>query len=113
MEKILQVFADYYGKQGIALPEEAVQDRGGGVIEQDRGWIILFVFGAENEQEYLELYAMHRMSGDIRRRIYSSGDVVNLDALAPENSPKRNQEIASGLPLLFRQELKERGHPID
>lgn len=113
MNKIKELFDTYFEPSGITLPEEVLVTQQPGVIDQFAGWQILYVFGREDNQRYLEFYATHRMSNDLYRRIYESGEVVRFDGLAPEYSREKNRAIAARLPTFFKEELQRRGYPFD
>lgn len=64
----------------IQLPREAVEGRQRGTIVE-AGWTIWFLFGSDDNGEYLDYYASHRMTSDSHVRIYADGRVVGLESL--------------------------------
>ena len=79
MKLIAETF-NSFDHWGIVLPEEDMQNRSGGYI-QNAGWLIQYCFGNDDHGEYLDYYAAHRMTDDEHVRIYEDGQVKNLPAL--------------------------------
>ncbi|MDI9435289.1 MAG: hypothetical protein QM396_04720 [Euryarchaeota archaeon] len=80
MKLIAETFNSRFDHWGIVLPEEDMQNRSGGYI-QNAGWLIQYCFGNDDHGEYLDYYAAHRMTDDEHVRIYEDGQVKNLPAL--------------------------------
>ena len=64
------------------------------------GWTIWTVLGEEDGQEYLDYYAMHRMTDDRHMRLYADGEEVDLPAISgmyatPQNATKEEEAEAS------------------
>lgn len=72
MNKIQQLFKEYFNSWNITLPETDVSQRKGGRINE-AGWNIGYVFGKKNDKEYIEVYATHRMTNDRHFRLYDDG----------------------------------------
>lgn len=75
-----EAFARTFSHWGITLPDGAVERAQPGTMRH-AGWTIRYVFDADEGGSYLEYYAVHRMTSDTRRRIYGSGEIVELDAI--------------------------------
>jgi hypothetical protein len=88
MDLITNEFNKYFSKWKITLPEENIQKHQKGSIFQG-GWKINFVFGIKDDAEYLEYYAIHRMTNDRHIIIYDNGEKEQLECLEPplEYSP--------------------------
>ncbi|MEH1870824.1 hypothetical protein [Nostoc sp.] len=80
MDKIKNEFNKHFSKWKITLPEENIQKRHQGSIFQ-AGWKINFIFGIKDDVEYLEFYAMHRMTNDRHIIIYDDGEKEHLECL--------------------------------
>lgn len=78
MDNIVAYFNRYFANWGIELPQEAVACRQPGKIQQ-AGWSIRWVFGADGADEYLDFYAMHRMTNDLHERIHADGRTEALE----------------------------------
>ena len=74
---IKDLFEGYFAKWNIELPNENLNNRLSGKITQ-AGWFIQFCFGKENDLEYLDFYASHRMTNDRHERIYEDGKMIEL-----------------------------------
>ncbi len=74
-------FNSYFANWDIMLPQSAIAARRRGKIVA-RGWTIWFLFGVEGEREFLDFYAMHRMTNDRHLRLYSDGSGEGLRTLA-------------------------------
>ena len=81
-EQIRQRFNRDFASWEIVLPVDAMSP---GVIWfiVQRGWTIWtrFDIGAEDGREYLDYYAMHRMTDDFHVRLYADGKVEHLPAM--------------------------------
>lgn len=64
----------------IELPANNVASRASGLI-QEHGWAIDFSFGADEDGEYLDYYASHRMTDDEHVRLRADGSSELLPAL--------------------------------
>lgn len=74
-------FARYFAHWGIELPEKAVAQRKRGELFQ-AGWSVRWLFGSDEKGEYLDFYAVHRMTNDRHERIHENGEVTGLEALS-------------------------------
>ncbi len=73
-------FEQHFKHWNIVLPERDLADRSPGFIAK-AGWSIRYIFGKDGDREYLEFYAMHRMTDDRHVRIYEDGEGEELDAI--------------------------------
>lgn len=73
------MFSDYFKNWKIKLPEDACRNRAPGVIKS-HGWEIKYIFGEDEKGKYLDFYACHRMTNERHERIYSTGEIVSLNA---------------------------------
>ncbi len=80
MEAAKRQFEQYFEHWSIELPEHDLENRSPGFISK-AGWSIGYIFGKEDSREYLEFYAMHRMTDDRHLKIYEDGECVELDAI--------------------------------
>lgn len=80
LERIETAFNETFAHWGIRLPPENLRDRERGQINAG-GWTIWFLFGADEDGEYLDYYAMHRMTNDRHVRLHADGRGTGLDAL--------------------------------
>jgi hypothetical protein len=80
-EVIEEYFADYFQHWSISLPPDSVRARTPGHIFEHR-WHIGYLWGTENDEEYLEVLAQHRMTDDSHFRVFASGRVEDLPAPA-------------------------------
>jgi hypothetical protein len=122
METIEESFNTSFAHWGIRLPADAVKQRKSGRIVQ-AGWAIWYLCGHDDQGEYLDYYASHRMTNDQHLRLRASGISESLPAMQdfhlcsddPEEDARleaeyfaRNQEVgrmleAKGFRLLGRQ----------
>lgn len=75
-----EIFRNHFAHWNISLPEENLKNRNSDFI-QDSGWLIQYCFGENENCEFLDYYATHRMTGDSHVRIYSNGETESLPAL--------------------------------
>ena len=74
----------------ITLPEEDL--RKAKWIHPEAGWLIQYCFGKDDNGEYLDYYAAHRMTEDCHVRIYQDGQVEQLPALYGIRIVKKDPE---------------------
>lgn len=74
-------FAKHFANWKINLPEEDLKNRNNGYI-QNAGWLIQYCFGKDENGEYLDYYAAHRMTGDSHVRIHVDGKEESLPSLS-------------------------------
>ena len=79
-EMIADTFAKRFSYWKIRIPEDKLENRYGGYI-QEGGWLIQYCFGRDDRGEYLDYYAAHRMTDDSHVRIYEDGTEEALPAL--------------------------------
>jgi hypothetical protein len=77
MNKIKQKFEEIYSNWEIILPEENYKNKKSGFIQKN-GWLIQYCFGKEDDKEYMDIYAEHRMTYPRHTRIYVNGDTKEL-----------------------------------
>lgn len=80
MRRIEKRFSQAFQVWRIQLPPEAVEKRQRGKIVE-AGWTIWFLFGSDDDGEYLDYYSSHRMTNDSHVRIYEDGRVESLESL--------------------------------
>jgi len=80
MKSIAETFANRFAHWNITIPEENLKNREIGYI-QEAGWLIQYCFGKDEQGEYLDYYAAHRMTDDSHVHIYQDGQVEHLPAL--------------------------------
>lgn len=80
MKNIEIMFNESFSHWGIRLPPDAVEQRKRGKIMQ-AGWAIWYLFGSDENGEYLDYYASHRLTDDGHLRIYADGSCEGLPAL--------------------------------
>jgi hypothetical protein len=111
MKEIERRFNETFSHWKIELPADAVEHRQRGKIIS-AGWVIWFLFGADERGEFLDYYASHRMAGDSHVRIHADGYSESLPSIGefrlcsqdPEEDARleaeylaKNQEIAAML----------------
>ena len=78
---IEEIFNQEFFSWGIRLPPDDITSRRRGRISE-RGWTIWYLFGSDGDKEYLDYYAMHRMTNDRHVRIYSDGTLEGLETIS-------------------------------
>lgn len=68
MADIARQFAEVFEVWNITLPVEHVRTRTRGRILH-HGWVIWYLFGEDDEGEYLDYYGCHRMTSDWHARL--------------------------------------------
>lgn len=77
VREIERLFSERGARWGVRLPADSVINRQPGHIFE-AGWHIGYVWGQEGGEEFLEYLAQHRMTSDVRERIWASGRVEDL-----------------------------------
>ena len=80
MPRIEEQFADHFKNWRIRLPDEGVEARSRGKINK-AGWSIWYLFGSDEQGEYLDYYSTHRMTTDFHTRIREDGSAESLPVL--------------------------------
>ena len=80
MRRIEEHFSRSFRVWRIELPREAVANRQRGKLVE-AGWTIWFLFGADDDGEFLDYYSSHRMTNDSHVRVYEDGRVEALESL--------------------------------
>lgn len=117
MTRIEEIFSDYFEHWEIRLPEETVCSRQRGEI-QSHGWHIQYLFGEDDQGEYLDFFTTHRMTNDRHVRIYALDKVISLPsyqefmifpANVSEEEKQRNEEEYYAQNRRVSELLKEKG----
>jgi len=106
MPRIEEQFADRFKNWGIRLPEEAAEFHTRGKINK-AGWSIWYLFGSDEQGEYLDYYATHRMTTDSHTRIREDGSVEGLPALEEMFIGSDNPEEHARLKATFIEENRK------
>jgi len=77
LRSIKEKFEEYFSNWKIKLPDKNLNERLNGYLNNS-GWLIQYCFGIENDIEYLDFYASHRMTADRHVRIYENGEIERL-----------------------------------
>jgi len=80
MDEIEKEFNDTFAHWNIRLPPEDIAKRRRGKMVQ-AGWAIWYLFGSNENGEYLDYYASHRMTNDRHVRVYVNGKSEGLPAI--------------------------------
>ncbi len=81
MDQIVRIFNDRFSNWSIILPEEQVAQRKRGKI-LEAGWCIWFLFDKDDQGEFLDYYASHRMTSDEHVRIRVDGSIEYLPVIS-------------------------------
>jgi hypothetical protein len=73
-------FNDQFRPYGIHLPPADLALRRRGRLDQ-AGWTIWYLFGSDDQGDYLDFYATHRQWVDMHRRLRAHGGRECLPAL--------------------------------
>lgn len=96
MRSIERRFRRTFAHWGLALPPEDVEARRRGKIVGG-GWAIWYLFGSDEQGEYLDYYASHRMTDDRHVRFCEGSPAEHLPTIrtflfAP-NTPRRTRGL--------------------
>ena len=91
MRSIEERFSQAFQVWRIQLPREAIENRRRGKIVE-AGWTIWYLFGSDEDGEYLDYYSSHRMTNDSHVRIYEDGRVESLESLDGMRRTSRDPE---------------------
>ena len=94
-----QAFNSHFTTWQIELPPDAMQPGLVWLIVQG-GWTIWTVPGEEDGREFLDYYAMHRMTDDRHVRLYANGESEGLPAIegmyaTPQNATEAEEAETS------------------
>jgi len=113
MNNIKKSFSKYFENWSIEISQNDINERKNGYINKS-GWLIQYCFGNENDIEYLDYYASHRMTNDRHIRIYENGEIKNLPTLresylvdTPEPEPIKSQKLKENGKEAFEKYNKE------
>ena len=121
MKEIAKAFARDFTHWDIRLPAEAIASRQQGKLFK-AGWIIECLFGYEGKAEYLDYYAVHRMTDDRHVRIHSNGHCESLEAPrdlfgypegADEDAERQAEEEFYAYNRAVYEKLREKGFLSD
>ena len=108
-------FNSIFSNWGISLPRDDHHNHRRGKLVKS-GWVIYYLFGKDDTGEYLDYYALHRMTDDSHARIYANGHCESLPALLSFRLCSENPEEDTQLESEFYAEnkriaimLKEKG----
>ncbi len=97
MASIEEEFNRTFANWEITLPPGAIESRQVGRILK-RGWTIWYLSGSDDESEYLDFYASHRMTDDRHVRLRSDGRTEYLDSIRSmgraSKDPEENKRLA-------------------
>ena len=99
MEIAKGLFDKRFRSWGIELPAKDLRARRRGKICRN-GRAIWYLFGHDENGEYLDYYASHRMTDDSHIRVYSDGATVDLPAI-------QGMRIVSDDPEILEQYSKD------
>ncbi len=107
MERIAGEFRKRFRTWKLELPARALLDRRPGFFQAE-GWLIQYAFGRNEQGDYLDYYATHRMAGDSHLRLYATGECEDLPALSTSHLTSDDPVEARRL----EQEFYERNRTI-
>ena len=88
---IEDVVRQFEESMSITLPPESVAARElGGIV--NNGWTIFYKFGFEGDDEYMDVYASHRMTNDRHVRLYADGRSRGLPSYEGMRVQAKNPE---------------------
>ncbi len=106
MPTIDEVFAEHFESWHIRLPARDVAERRRGKIVH-AGWAIWYVFGSDEQGEYLDYYAAHRMTSDAHVRIRPDGRCESLPTLSSLRVVSEDPVEGARLKAKFHAENRE------
>ncbi len=80
MNGIEKAFADYFKPWSPVLPEAVTAEEEPGVFV-GQGWHIRYVFGSDEQGEYLDFLGSHRMTNQRHVRLRAGGEVEGLPTI--------------------------------
>lgn len=112
---IQQAFADDLSYWGLTLPEEDVHLRRRGVLEDEAGIHVYYLFGQDEHGEYLDYYYCHQF-GDAHERLRADGSRESLEIPAighltsddPQEAARLEQEYFASNQRIY-QMLRDKG----
>lgn len=112
-------FDETFSVWNIRLPPEDVASRRRGKI-MEAGWAIWYLFGSDENGEYLDYYASHRMTEDRHVRIHADDHIEYLPTIAgmrrasedPEEDARLKAEYLVENQRIARM-LEEKGFGIE
>ena len=115
MDRIKQKFEEMYSHWEIILPEDDYKNKKRGFIQKN-GWLIQYCFGLEDDKNYMDIYAEHRMTDPAHERIYEDGDIKELSHYELGYTIDKDPKVTQKNKIKFKehnrkvaQELIEKG----
>jgi hypothetical protein len=105
VERLAAMFADSFRHWNIEIPAEHLANRTRGKIVV-RGWAIWYLFGRDEQSEYVDYYASHRMTSDRHVRLREDGMVEHLAALPEMRLISSDAEEDARLAAQFRAKCR-------
>ncbi len=106
MGKMVSIFNKSFSGSEIAIPPEDAHLRKRGKIIKS-GWTIWYLFGRDENGEYLDYYASHRMTDDSHVRIYDNGKTLCLPSIASFFVTSENLQRAAELQAQYYEKNKK------
>ena len=117
--KIESCFNSIFSNWKISLPRDDCYNRRCGKLVKS-GWVIYYLFGKDDDGEYMDYYALHRMTDDSHVRIYANGHRESLPSLVSWHLCSENPDEDAQLEAEFYAEnnrtdimLKRKGFNLD
>lgn len=109
-EQLRQAFNESFKRWQIELPPDATAP-GAVWLIVSASWTVWTLFGAEDGREYLDYYAMHRMTDDRHVRLYANGESEDLPAISgmyviPQGATKAEQAELKARHYAHNQEVQ-------
>ena len=112
LEQLRQQFNRHFHKWKIELPIDSMLPGEVWLIVQ-KGWTIwvLIEKDADNNRQYLDYYAMHRMTNDRHLRLCNDGNVIDLPTMLgyicyPAEASKKEKEAAKAKYYEYNQNVQ-------
>lgn len=115
-EEIKRAVANRYLQWGIIL-DDAIFSSVESHFIQKKGWEIRFIEGENEKGKYVEFYDMNNITGDTHYRVYTDGEIEELEAIAegftydvsvPGDREVKHKEYVENNKRIY-EELKEIG----
>ena len=101
--KIESCFNSIFSHWKISLLRDDSYNRQCGKLVKS-GWVICYLFGKDDAGEYLDYYALHRMTDDSHVRIYANGHRESLPSLVSWHLCSENPDEDAQLEAEFYAE---------
>lgn len=110
---IQTTFANMLSRFGHQLPDDDVLHRRRGRVGGDEddgdyghGDVVTYLFGQDEQGEYLDFYMRHRFAGDQHIRIYEDGSTERLEVVSPFSPGSKDPVENERLKREDRQEVE-------